>query len=311
MSIVRVRRGHYTSISRSLLQDKSLSYETRGMLTYLLSHSDDWECRIRDIEKNGGIGKFARRRIMKEAELAGYLTFTKSRGKDGRFVSSYMVFDEPVSVQDRTRSWEMGGDDPDLDEPDTNEPDTDTPQADCPPPVLSPPVNQGLYSNSDLHNSDLHKRERERESLSPDDTPVSIYQEVFGEGVPIFQQEALEAANISDMKLWREVVTAWRTNGYSKRNFTGLINSYQERTNRQAKGTDYETKRKQAAEYCHKLVTNPIDIPSERESSIGRGNVWKGNPSERPDQFIKPRTFADVFEDARRARDGQPSESVV
>lgn len=166
MSIVRIKRSNYTAISRSLLQGKNLSFETRGMLGYLLSHADNWECRVSDIEQNGGIGKFVRRRMMKEAELAGYLTFTKSRGKDGRYVSAYTVFECPVDIQDRTRSWEVGGDEPDSDEPDMDEPDVDSPQPDNPPPVLSPPVNRGLYIESDLRISDLKKRERE-EKLSP------------------------------------------------------------------------------------------------------------------------------------------------
>lgn len=320
MSIIRINRGNYTSISRSLLQDRSVSYETRGMLAYLLSHADNWECRVSDIERNGGIGQFARRRIMKEAELAGYLTFTKSRGKDGRYVSAYMVFETPVDAKDRTRSWESGGGEPDSDETDTaepesNEPDTSSPQPEKPPTGFRHLENRGLYIESDLQNSDLKKREREREEkLSPPsaDTPVSIYQDIRGEGIPIFQQEALENANITNTPLWREVVTGWRANGYSMRNITGMINQYRERESRKEKGTDYETKRKQAAEYCHKLITNPVDIPSpEKDTDSRRSGVGQGYPAGWPNQFIKPRTFADVFEESRRARDGKPSESVV
>ena len=105
MATVRRVRTTFTAISRSLLQDKSLSFACRGLIAYLLSKPDDWECQVTDIEREGGIRKTARRKLFKEAELAGYLVFAQGRDGAGRFTSAYTVYEMPVNQDLRTNSW--------------------------------------------------------------------------------------------------------------------------------------------------------------------------------------------------------------
>ncbi len=134
MSILRKSKpNRFTSISNDLLQDDCLSFEARGLLAYLLSKPDDWQCSTHQIEQEGGLGKEKRRRIMLEAEKAGYLTFVQHRDERGRFVSEFLIHESPVIESEKTQSWLTGAgkrnletDDwlPDTGKADTGFPDT-------------------------------------------------------------------------------------------------------------------------------------------------------------------------------------------
>lgn len=126
MIIRKSKRKRFTSLSNQLLQDRNLSFEVRGMLGYLLSKPDDWQCRMADIEREGGIKSTARRTMMKAAEAAGYLTFERTRNAKGQFESAYTIHEEPVAEDERTRSWEMAIQ-PDADEPPPDGPGVDNP----------------------------------------------------------------------------------------------------------------------------------------------------------------------------------------
>lgn len=108
-----------------------MPFEVRGLLGYLLSKPDDWECRMSDIEREGGIKSTARRTMMKAAEVAGYLTFERTRNGKGQFESAYTVHEEPVPIDERTESWRVATQ-PDADEPPPDDPGVDNPQMDKP-----------------------------------------------------------------------------------------------------------------------------------------------------------------------------------
>lgn len=107
--IKRAKRDkNYCVLPNTFLQDSTISFECRGLIAYLLSHTEDWVCRSGDLEREGKIGRDARRTIMKEAEKAGYLTFHTERLKNGQFNTWYDAHEEPVSIEERTTSWETG-----------------------------------------------------------------------------------------------------------------------------------------------------------------------------------------------------------
>ena len=62
-------------------------------------------------------------------------------------------------------------------------------------------------------------------SSSPD--AVSILLEVFPD-MPIFSQEVIDAANITNLDLWRTICQDWRDNRYSTRNVTGMRDRYRQ-----------------------------------------------------------------------------------
>jgi hypothetical protein len=62
----------FAQISRLMLQDKTLSYEARGLLGYLLSKSGNWELRISDLQIKGA-GRDKIYRILGELQAKGYI----------------------------------------------------------------------------------------------------------------------------------------------------------------------------------------------------------------------------------------------
>lgn len=82
MSIIRIKKEReYVSIANAILQDKSLSWEARGIMAYLLSKPDGWECRNYDLVNQGPAGKSIIQRVLKELQEAGYIyRYRKSDG---------------------------------------------------------------------------------------------------------------------------------------------------------------------------------------------------------------------------------------
>lgn len=62
----------FAQISRVMLQDKTLSYEARGLLGYLLSKSGNWEVRVKDLQIVG-CGRDKVYRVLGELQAKGYI----------------------------------------------------------------------------------------------------------------------------------------------------------------------------------------------------------------------------------------------
>ena len=126
--IVRTpKRERYVVISKVPLEDKRLSWEARGMLSYLLSKPDGWTVSTAHLEKQAsgrGSGRDAVQAILKELANAGYIT--RQRGRNtGRFAGyEYAIHEEPVGVS-----------------PQPAKPVTVPPQPALPAPVQTPLVN--------------------------------------------------------------------------------------------------------------------------------------------------------------------------
>lgn len=85
MSIIRIKKQReYVSIANAILQNKTLTWEARGIMAYLLSKPDGWECRNYDLVNQGPAGEHTIKRILKELREAGYIhrfKISKGRGK--------------------------------------------------------------------------------------------------------------------------------------------------------------------------------------------------------------------------------------
>ena len=97
-----IKRGNpsvnYTKIPNSLAADRSLPFDSRGVLLYLLSKPPEWTVRMSDIEDQGGIKKDKRQRIIRELVKTGYLVAQSSR-IDGKYTNvDYLVYDTPQTV---------------------------------------------------------------------------------------------------------------------------------------------------------------------------------------------------------------------
>lgn len=114
--IQRAKHGKdnpYFMMLRATAQDKTLSYEARGLLAYLLSKPDHWRVEIHDLllEKCGRDKAY---RLLDELKDAGYVRREQTRNNKGLFVwGDYEVSEYPFPEN-----------------PDTDKPDTDNPPQD-------------------------------------------------------------------------------------------------------------------------------------------------------------------------------------
>ena len=92
-------------------------------------------------------------------------------------------------------------------------------------------LSQGKPKENDNKKTNNKKIEREpaRElapvSSSPD--AVAILLEVFPQ-MPIYSQDIIDAANITNLDLWRTICQDWKDNRYSTRNVTGMRDRYRQ-----------------------------------------------------------------------------------
>ncbi len=93
----RKHRVHpFTQVRNSLLEDKRLSWEARGLLAYLLSKPSNWTVRIGDLLNKSPAGRDAVYTILRELKAAGYLEYCRQRDDDGAWHSRY-IYDEVPS----------------------------------------------------------------------------------------------------------------------------------------------------------------------------------------------------------------------
>jgi hypothetical protein len=95
-------RVNFTMIGNDALRDESLSWDTLGLLAYMLSHTGTWQFRSHSMKRAGkGNGRDAVRRMMRELQAAGYLEYRKERGAAGRISTVIVVHYPPLPEADR------------------------------------------------------------------------------------------------------------------------------------------------------------------------------------------------------------------
>lgn len=96
MSIIRVRKdARYFSASNEPFNDIRLSWETRGLMGYLLSKPDQWTIHLKDLLKKGPAGETKIRRMLAEARLYGYMNRIRITQPDKTFEWITEVFESP------------------------------------------------------------------------------------------------------------------------------------------------------------------------------------------------------------------------
>lgn len=96
-SIIRVEHDSdnpYIMVSRSMAQQRDLSFEARGVLLYLLSKPNDWVVQPSDIQAEGDIGRDQCKRILDELEEYGYIQVDREPGK----ANDYTVHERPFQT---------------------------------------------------------------------------------------------------------------------------------------------------------------------------------------------------------------------
>jgi hypothetical protein len=97
---VRKKENPYTQIYNSVFEDRTLSYQALGLLSYLLSKPNNWQVVMADVERKGVNGRESTRNAIKELVERGYIAREPKRDADtGRLKGwVYDVFEEPHGI---------------------------------------------------------------------------------------------------------------------------------------------------------------------------------------------------------------------
>lgn len=102
MSVFRVQKTrNFTIMSNHHLQDNSLSFKARGILSTMLSLPDDWDYTLVGLAKIAKDSVSAVKSGIAELEEAGYIKRAQGRAKNGQFSKNiYDVYEIPLIVDE-------------------------------------------------------------------------------------------------------------------------------------------------------------------------------------------------------------------
>lgn len=116
-TIFRVGSRHkpYSQLSNDALRDPRLSWDTAGVLTFILTHPENWEFTLPWLMKQrGGIGRDRCRRIIEQLVDTGYCRRNRTRRPDGLFGAYEYVFTDELSSDLKPVTGEPAPDNPSL-----------------------------------------------------------------------------------------------------------------------------------------------------------------------------------------------------
>jgi len=101
MGLIKAKRtpSDFCTISKIPIHSPQLSFKAKGILTYLMSHSDNWKTRIADLENHSTDGEKAIRAGLQELRKAGYAKLMPVRVK-GKIVDwNWEISDTPIFIE--------------------------------------------------------------------------------------------------------------------------------------------------------------------------------------------------------------------
>ena len=100
----------YRLINRHALEDRRMSFDARGALGFILVKPDTWKINVKNLMKEGGIGRDKTYRIINEWIASGYCERIENRVQGRVAGYDYIIHESPLPEK------------PDTAEPDTAEP---------------------------------------------------------------------------------------------------------------------------------------------------------------------------------------------
>lgn len=96
MSVFRINKNNdYTTMSNYHLKDKRLTLKAKGLLSVMLSLSDEWNYSVAGLCSISKENETAINSALKELKDYGYLVVSKERKLDGKFEYNYDIFERP------------------------------------------------------------------------------------------------------------------------------------------------------------------------------------------------------------------------
>lgn len=97
MSVFRINKNNdYTTMSNYHLKDKRLTLKAKGLLSVMLSLSDEWNYSVAGLCSISKENETAINSALKELKDCGYLMVSKERRTDGKFEYNYDIFERPT-----------------------------------------------------------------------------------------------------------------------------------------------------------------------------------------------------------------------
>lgn len=237
MAIIRTpKTKEYFSVSNKLAQDARLSFEARGVLLYLLSKPSDWIVQFSDVEKEGNIGREKRQKIFAELETAGYFERIEKREK-GRFDYDYRVHEMPVNTEPQPRTAKPLTVKPATAQPLTVKPlhtkDREEQITELQKERQAPHTNNSAFTKNETEYIHAEKEKKEKavfgvfaaDAVPP---PVAVIQENYPTFYPSNKEQINLLASVTEIDVWREVVSLWFGSGWKKTNVAGMVDRYQQ-----------------------------------------------------------------------------------
>ena len=102
MSVFHVKKTtDYTVMSNHHLRDKSLSLKAKGLLSQILSLTEEWDYTLQGLAYINREQIDAIRQAVHELERAGYIVRTRERDSRGRLRGAeYTIYEEPQLASD-------------------------------------------------------------------------------------------------------------------------------------------------------------------------------------------------------------------
>lgn len=96
MSIIRVKKdAKYFTASNEPFNDKRLSWESRGLMGYLLSKPNNWKTRLIDLKNQGPAKDRKIERMLAELRMRGYMNRIRVKLESGQFDWITDVYESP------------------------------------------------------------------------------------------------------------------------------------------------------------------------------------------------------------------------
>lgn len=104
--IIRIEKNKenpYIIMHKGFLNEKEMSWQAKGLLTYLLSLPDNWEINLQDLKNRSKNGRDSTTNIIKELISFGYIIKEQKKDKKGRFDKNLFIVGEcPLTVNPST-----------------------------------------------------------------------------------------------------------------------------------------------------------------------------------------------------------------
>ncbi len=92
------QHGEFAILPKTPINDKTLSWEARGLLSYLLEKPDGWEISLANLVNNGPAEEYKIRRMLGELKRAGYVRRIRIRIESGTFRWTTQIYETPQQV---------------------------------------------------------------------------------------------------------------------------------------------------------------------------------------------------------------------